>query len=141
MALPTTSDTREIFEDENIFHDDYQPQSLEERDSEFEQYTGYLQPIINGSQPRNIFLYGKTDVRKTAATKYLLEHLEKDAKQYPDVDITTIYLNYEDLTSSNHVVVSLVNRLRDPSEQISRTGYPLNAVYEMLWEKLDESAR
>ncbi|MFC4540486.1 orc1/cdc6 family replication initiation protein [Halosolutus amylolyticus] len=127
-----------IFEDENILHDDYQPESLEERDEELEQYTAYLQPVINGSQPRNIFLYGKTGVGKTAVTKYLLHHLEEDAKQYDDLTVTTVYLNCEDLTSSYRVAVELVNTLRDPSEQISRTGYPLNAVYEKLWAELDQ---
>lgn len=126
-----------IFEDENVLHDDYQPESLEERDEELEQYTAYLQPVINGSQPRNIFLYGKTGVGKTAVTKYLLHHLEEDAKQYNDLTVTTVYLNCEDLTSSYRVAVELVNTFRDPSEQISRTGYPLNAVYEKLWEELD----
>lgn len=130
--------SEEIFEDENVLHDDYQPQSLEERDEELEQYTAYLQPVINGSQPRNVFLYGKTGVGKTAATKYLLQHLEEDAAQYDDLQIQTVYLNCEDLTSSYRVAVALVNNLRAPDNQISRTGYPLNAVYEMLWEKLDE---
>src|SRR6056297_2340309 len=94
-----------IFEDENVLHDDYQPESLEERDEELEQYTAYLQPVINGSQPRNIFLYGKTGVGKTAVTKYLLRHLEEDAKQYDDLTVTTVYLNCEDLTSSYRVAV------------------------------------
>ena len=127
-----------IFEDENVLHDDYQPESLEERNEELEQYTAYLQPVINGSQPRNIFLYGKTGVGKTAVTKYLLRHLEEDAKQYDDLTVTTVYLNCEDLTSSYRVAVELVNTFRDPDEQISRTGYPLNAVYEKLWAELDQ---
>ncbi|WP_440767415.1 orc1/cdc6 family replication initiation protein [Natronorubrum sp. DTA7] len=127
-----------IFEDENVLHDDYQPDSLEERNDELEQYTAYFQPVINGSQPRNIFLYGKTGVGKTAATKYLLHHLEEDAKQYDDLSITTVYLNCEDLTSSYRVAVALVNTFRSPSEQISRTGHPLNGVYEKLWTELDQ---
>lgn len=136
MALFERSEA--IFEDENVLHDDYQPESLEERDDELKQYTAYLQPVINGSQPRNIFLYGKTGVGKTAATKYLLHHLEEDAKQYDDLTVTTVYLNCEDLTSSYRVAVELVNTFRDPTEQISRTGYPLNAVYEKLWTELDQ---
>lgn len=130
--------SEEIFQDENVLHDDYQPQSLEERDEEVEQFTAYLQPVINGSQPRHIFLYGKTGVGKTAVTKYLLQHLEQDATQYDDLQVQSVYLNCEDLTSSYRVAVSLVNDLRAPDNQISRTGYPLNAVYDMLWEKLDE---
>lgn len=135
MALFERSEN--IFADENVLHDDYQPQSLEERDDELEQYTGYLQPVINGAQPRNIFLYGKTGVGKTAVTKYLLDHLEEDAAEYDDLEVETLYLNCEDLTSSYRVAVSLVNALREPANQISRTGYPLNAVYDMLWDELD----
>jgi archaeal cell division control protein 6 len=136
MALFERSE--EIFEDENVLHEDYQPQSLEERDEELEQYKGYLQPVINGAQPRNIFLYGKTGVGKTATTKYLLHHLEQDAESYEDLNIATIYINCEDLTSSYRVAVALVNRLRPNSSQISKTGHPLDAVYSMLWTEIDK---
>jgi cell division control protein 6 len=136
--MPVFERSEEIFEDENVLHDDYQPKSLEERDEELEQYKGYLQPVINGVQPRNIFLYGKTGVGKTAVTKYLLHHLKQDAQHYDDLEITTVYLNCEDLTSSYRVAVALVNELRPLEDQISETGYPLNAVYDMLWKELDE---
>lgn len=129
--------SKDIFKNENVLHDDYQPKTLEERDEELEQYKGYLQPVINGAQPRNIFLYGKTGVGKTAITKYLLHHLEKDAAQYDDVNVSTTYLNCEDLTSSYRVAVALVNQFRSVDNQISETGHPLNAVYDMLWNELD----
>lgn len=80
----------------------------------------------------------KTGVGKTAVTKYLLQHLEQDASQYDDLQVQSVYLNCEDLTSSYRVAVALVNNPRASDNQISRTGYPLNAVYDMLWEKLDE---
>jgi len=129
--------THAIFDDEDVLRDDYQPERLEERDEELEEYKAYFQPVINGKQPRNIFLYGKTGVGKTVATKYLLSHLERDAAAYDDLDITTVYLNCEHLTSSYRVAVNLVNELRGEDDQISTTGYPRDAVYDMLWEELE----
>jgi cell division control protein 6 len=126
-----------VFEDEDVLREDYQPTTLEERDKELEEFRAYLQPVINGKQPRNVFLYGKTGVGKTAATKYLLDHLETDAEQYEDLSITSVYCNCEDLTSSYQVAVELVNRLRSLDDQISSTGYPLNEVYSKLYEDLE----
>lgn len=135
--MPMFERDETIFEDEDVLREDYQPTTLEERDEELEEFRAYLQPVINGKQPRNVFLYGKTGVGKTATTKYLLDHLETDAKRYEDLSITSIYCNCEDLTSSYQVAVELVNRLRPIDEQISSTGYPLNEVYSKLYDELE----
>lgn len=135
--MPVFERDQTIFEDEDVLREDYQPMTLEEREEELEKFKAYLQPVINGKQPRNIFLYGKTGVGKTAATKYLIEHLETDAQQYDDLSITTIYCNCEDLTSSYQVAVELVNRLRPRNRQISSTGYPLNEVYSKLYDEME----
>lgn len=135
--MPIFERDETIFADEDVLREDYQPETLEERDEELDEFKAYLQPVINGKQPRNIFLYGKTGVGKTAATKYLLHHLQTDAEQYEDLSITTIYCNCEDLTSSYQVAVELVNRLRPVDNQISATGYPLNEVYSKLYTELE----
>ncbi len=126
-----------ILDNEDVLHDDYRPDKIEERDEELEMYKSCLLPVINGNQPRNIFLYGKTGVGKTATTKYLLSHLEEDSKKYDDIDLNIIYMNCEDLTSSYRVAVNLVNELRSVKNQVSETGYPLSAIYSMLWQDLD----
>ncbi len=126
-----------IFRNEDVLREDYQPERLEERDDELEQFKSHLQPVINGRQPRNIFLYGKTGVGKTAATRYLLDHLEADAQAYDDLRITTVYCNCEDLNSSYQVAVELVNKFREPTNRLSATGYPLNEVYRRLYNELE----
>ncbi|WP_226022964.1 orc1/cdc6 family replication initiation protein [Halomicrobium salinisoli] len=135
--MPVFERDRTVFEDEDILRENYQPERLEEREDELEEFKAYLQPVINGKQPRNVFLYGKTGVGKTAATKYLLDHLENDAEQYDDLSVTTVYCNCEDLSSSYQVAVELVNRLRPVDDQISSTGYPLNEVYSKLYDELE----
>ncbi|SIS19944.1 orc1/cdc6 family replication initiation protein [Natronorubrum thiooxidans] len=130
----------EIYKNRDALREDYQPAQLVGRDEEIQMYQTALQPVINGEQPNNVFLYGKTGVGKTAATRYLLSHLEEDASQYDDIDLHLTFLNCDGLTSSYQIATRLVNELRDETNQISTTGYPRATVYEMLWEDLDETA-
>ena len=127
-----------IYRNRDALLDDYTPETLVGRDDELQQYHSALQPAIYGEQPNNIFLYGKTGVGKTAATKYLLRHLREDARQYDDIELTVVFLNCDGLTSSYQIATHLVNELRDESNQISTTGYPRATVYEMLWDALDD---
>lgn len=127
----------EIYKNRDALREDYQPEELVGRDEEIQKYQAALQPVINGEQPNNIFLYGKTGVGKTAATRYLLSHLEEDASQYDDLDLHLSFLDCDGLTSSYQVATRLVNEFRDEREQISSTGYPRATVYEMLWKELD----
>ena len=50
----------QIFREEDMLRDDYQPDDITARESELNTYKTALQPVINGAQPRNVFLYGKT---------------------------------------------------------------------------------
>lgn len=128
----------EIYQNRDALREDYQPETLVGRDPELERYRTALQPVINGEQPNNIFLYGKTGVGKTAGTRYLLGHLVEDAKQYDDIDLTVKMMNCDGLTSSYQIATRLVNKFRDDSDRISTTGYPRSTVYDMLWEELDD---
>ncbi|WP_232688801.1 orc1/cdc6 family replication initiation protein [Halobacterium zhouii] len=129
----------DIYRDRDALREDYQPSELVGRDEEISTYKAALQPIVNGEQPNNIFLYGKTGVGKTAATRYLLAHLREDVEEYDDIDLNIVFLNCDGLSSSYQVATHLVNELRDEPNQISTTGYPLAAVYDMLWSDLEET--
>ena len=127
----------DIYRDRDALREDYQPEQLVGRDEELDTYQTTLQPVINGEQPNNVFLYGKTGVGKTAATRYLLDHLQSDAAEYDDIDLSVVMLNCDGLTSSYQIATRLVNEFRDDTDQISTTGYPRAAVYDMLWNELD----
>jgi len=130
-----TRDT-EIFCDEGMLREDYQPESITAREEELSAYKTALQPVVNGAQPRNIFLYGKTG-GKTAVSRYLLNQLKQDTKQYDDVDLSVYWLNCTNLSSSYQVAVNLVNTIRPIEDRISTTGYPQQRVFDILYEELD----
>ncbi|WP_433631127.1 orc1/cdc6 family replication initiation protein [Halomicrococcus sp. NG-SE-24] len=125
-----------LYKNRDSLSEDYTPNTIVGRDEEISQYHTALQPVINGERPSNIFLYGKTGVGKTAVTSYLLNQLADDADRF-DLDLSIISLNCEGLNSSYQVAVNLVNRIRSPEEQISKTGHPQYEIYEFLWRELD----
>ncbi|MFC6736584.1 AAA family ATPase, partial [Halolamina salina] len=125
-----------LYRDRDRLSEEYTPTELVGRDDEIARYHTALQPVINNEDPNNIFVYGKTGVGKTAVTRYLLEQLEADAGTY-EVDLTTVELNCEGLTSSYQVAINLVNKLRPPGESISNTGHPMHEVLSQLWDALE----
>jgi len=120
-----------------MLREDYQPESITAREEELSAYKTALQPVVNGAQPRNIFLYGKTGVGKTAVSRYLLDQLKRDTKQYDDIDLSVYWLNCTNLSSSYQVAVNLVNTIRPAENRISTTGYPQQRIFDILYEELD----
>lgn len=126
-----------IFTDKDALGESYQPDRIEERDGEIEEYMNALQPVINGWEPNNVFLYGNTGVGKTAVTEYLLDRLQRDVGEYDDVNLSVISVNCKMLSSSYQVAVELVNTIRPTGAEISSTGYPQQTVFKKLYEELD----
>ena len=126
-----------IFRNKDVLGESYRPEQIEERDEEIDAYMHALQPVIDGWEPNNIFLYGNTGVGKTAVTDYLLEMLQEDTAQYPDVELNVLHLNCKTLSSSYQVAVELVNTIRPNGAEISSTGYPQQTVFNKLYSELE----
>jgi len=126
-----------IFRNKDALGESYQPDQIEERDEEIEEYMDALQPVVDGWEPNNIFLYGNTGVGKTAVTEFLLNRLQDDVANYDDVELSVISLNCKTLNSSYQVAVELVNKLRPAGGEISSTGYPQQTVFKKLYQELE----
>jgi cell division control protein 6 len=136
--MPRFERKQNIFKNKDALGESYQPETIEERDEEIDQYMDALQPVVDGWEPNNIFLYGNTGVGKTAVTDYLLDQLRDDVSAYNDIDLSVISLNCKTLNSSYQVAVELVNKLRPNGGEISSTGYPQQAVFKKLYDELDD---
>jgi|APHM01.1.fsa_nt_gi ORC complex protein Cdc6/Orc1 len=128
------------FRNRDALSDLYTPTELVGRDEELTQYKNYLEPVVWGEDPNNVFLYGKTGVGKTAATKYLISALESDVAEYDDTRVESVQINCDGLSTSYRVAVAVVNAIRDPHDQISESGYSTSEVYRMMWHELDNLA-
>ena len=129
----------QVFADAEPLDDSYEPEDIRERDEELDKYQRALQPIIDNRPTSNIFLYGKTGTGKTVATKFMLSHLEADAAEYGDVNLSTAWVGCENLSSSYQVAVALVNKFlhQQGKERISTTGYSQQRVFSLLYDELD----
>lgn len=138
MSTFSFKPTGSIFKEREALLEEWTPDELVGRDEELTQYHAALQPVIEGETPSNIFIYGKSGVGKTAATRFLLERLERDATNIDDLNLHTIEINCDGLNTSYQTAVAIVNKLRDPANQISNTGYPQASVYQFLFDELDQ---
>ncbi len=135
----------DIFADAMVLDEEWQPDEIREREEELEAYRQALQPVIDNRPLNNVFIYGKTGTGKSAATRYMLDHLEDDGAEYDDVNLSTVWVGCENLTTSYQVAVTLVNEIRDSrtgllpeKENMSATGYSQQAVFDRLYDDLDE---
>ncbi|OVE85037.1 orc1/cdc6 family replication initiation protein [Natronolimnobius baerhuensis] len=135
--MPRFERKQNIFRNKDALGESYQPERIEERDEEIEAYMDALQPIIDGWEPNNVFLYGNTGVGKTAVTDYLLDVLQEDATEYDDIDLSVLSVNCKTLNSSYQVAIELVNTLRPDGAEISTTGYPQQTVFKKLYSELE----
>ena len=135
--MPRFERKQNIFRNKDALGESYKPETIEERDEEIAEYMDALQPVIDGWEPNNIFLYGNTGVGKTAVTYYLLDQLQDDVAEYGDVDLSILSLNCKTLNSSYQVAVELVNELRPSGGEISSTGYPQQTVFKKLYRELE----
>lgn len=140
-----------IFKNRDVLNPEYEPDELEERDDELDEYATVLRPVIKGWNPNNIFVYGDTGNGKTLTTHVILDELYEASEQYDDVNLNIIELNCTNTRSSYQVAIHLVNEIRKPErekeplttvlsdrETLSETGYQAKRVYNELFRDLND---
>lgn len=124
-----------IFKTKEPFKDHFVPNEIYEREDEFEQYTNYLQNIIDGFGPPNIFIYGQSGLGKTAMTEKMMEFLRADAeKQGINLNVITINCNKRDNTYG--VICKLANELHE--SKTFKQGHTHEYIWDQIYTQLDE---
>jgi cell division control protein 6 len=111
----------QIFKDRNLLRHDYMPASLPHREEQIRRLGSVLAPALSKERVSNIFAYGKTGTGKTIVARFVLDRLQKKARDYGRA-VDTSYVNCR-LAGTNYRVIAvpftglavgeLLDRLRD----------------------------
>ena len=128
-----------IFADKRPFGEGYTPDTILCREEEISRYSEALQDVVEGFGPNNVFIYGQTGNGKTVVTKKMMAFLREETAQH-DIPLTILEVNCNKHDSIFNVLISLINQLRPPDEQVPEQGPTKGFLWSTLYEELDQLA-
>jgi orc1/cdc6 family replication initiation protein len=139
MDNPFGSLSESVFADKGVLSEEYQPDSIPERDDEIELLRNALKDVLFGNPPQNVFVYGKTGVGKTVVTNYMTKALKEQARKRPEANDIRVLTHNCNGASAYSTVRSLVNDIRGPDEKkFPKRGLGTADALEAFYEELDD---
>ncbi len=122
----------DIFLDRNLLRHDYMPPTLPHREEQIERLGSTLAPSLSKERVSNMFAYGKTGAGKTIVTRFVLERLQRKAKEH-DRSLAVSYVNCR-LSGTNYRV--LADLCRTLGRDVPFTGLAVGEILDRLRDAL-----
>src|SRR5437899_4227520 len=122
----------QIFKDRNLLRHDYMPTSLPHREEQIRRLGSVLAPALSKERVSNIFAYGKTGTGKTIVARFVLDRLQKKARDYGRA-VDTSYVNCR-LAGTNYRVIADLCRALD--QEVPFTGLAVGELVDRLRDAL-----
>ena len=135
--LDAAESGKSIIKNRDILHFTYVPNIILHRDSEQEQVTQSLIPILKQSRPSNLLVYGKPGTGKTLVVKKVISKIQKRVEQ-SKFPIKLVYSNSKEDTTLYGLLVSLGRQLGLDEKELPITGLAISEVFKRLLHKIDE---
>jgi len=118
---------------------DYVPGHLLFRDPQTKAVAQILAPILRGSKPSNLLLYGKTGTGKTAVTNYVLSKLKVEAN---NPNLVLAYVNTRLADGEYRTLADFAKFLDLKKEkQIPLTGLAIGEVIDRISENIKSNKK
>ena len=130
---PYGTDT-EVFADESVLKEDWQPERLPERAQELDEVRNALAPATRGVNAHNLFLYGKTGQGKTVAIDHEIELLQEYANSQDELNLSVVKTSANNQTTSYQLCAHLVKEIR--SERKKPSGIDQQSMFDLLYQEI-----
>lgn len=128
-----------LFVNRGALSPDYVPGRLPFRDDQTKAVAQILAPILRGSKPSNLLLYGKTGTGKTAVTNYVLSKLKAEAN---NPNLVLAYVNTRLADGEYRTLADFARSLDLKKEkQIPLTGLAIGEVVDRITDNIKSNKK
>ena len=135
--LDAAESGKSLIKNRDILQTTYIPDTIQHRNSEQEQVTQSLLPILKQSRPSNLLVYGKPGIGKTLVVKKVLSKIQERVEK-SNFPIKLVYSNSKEETTLYGLLVSLGRQLSLNEKELPTTGLAISEVFKRLLNKIDE---
>ncbi|CDI06638.1 MAG: AAA family ATPase [Candidatus Nitrosotenuis sp.] len=125
-----------LLKDRSVLQTKFEPEVILHRDAELAKVTQALLPILKGSRPSNLLIYGKPGTGKTLVVSKVLSKIEKKV-QDSKFPIKFIYANAKDETTIYGLLVHLGSKL---GIELPTTGLSISIVFTKIIDTIKHNS-
>jgi orc1/cdc6 family replication initiation protein len=115
-----------IVQDARVLRDDFIPKEVVHRDSEVQELSRALEPLVENEQARNVLLYGPPGTGKTCLSQYVMDKLEEEL-----LDFKYMYINCWENYNRFKVLYKALEGI-GKTLQVHRQSTPTDELYSKL---------
>jgi len=136
--LDAVESGKSLITNREILHFTYIPDAIPHRNSEQEQITQTLIPILKHSRPSNLLVYGKPGTGKTLVVKKILSQIQKRVEK-SNFPIKLVYANSKEETTLYGLLVGFGRELGLGEKELPSTGLAISEVFKRLLKTIEEN--